>query len=218
LWYPAVFHWLSRGIGDAPELELDTEIAVVLFATYCASLVFTLKTHRVLYEPAADSVGRSRRAAHETGVWTSVLTLCAATGGVALVGDLLVDTVTEPSQALGVSQLFMGVVIVASIGNVTEHYSAVMMALGDKMDATLAISGSSTQIALFVAPALVFLSYAVAPQPMDLLFTVYEIVAIALAVLSIAFIAHDGETHWMDGVQLLAIYIILALGFYFLPA
>jgi Ca2+:H+ antiporter len=216
---PAVFHWLSRGIGDAPELELDTEIAVVLFATYCASLVFTLKTHRVFYGPAADSVDRSRRAAHETGVWTSVLTLCAATGGVALVSDLLVDTVTETSQALGMSQLFMGVVIVAFIGNVTEHYSAVMMALGDKMDATLAIAvGSSTQIALFVAPALVFLSYAVAPQPMDLLFTVYEIVAIALAVLSIAFIAHDGETHWMDGVQLLAVYIILALGFYFLPA
>ena len=78
--------------------------------------------------------------------------------------------------------------------------------------------GSSTQIALFVAPALVLLSYVVGPRPMDLLFTVFELVAIAIAVLSIAFIAHDGETHWMEGVQLLAIYLILALGFFFLPA
>jgi Ca2+:H+ antiporter len=89
------------------------------------------------------------------------------------------------------------------------------MASDDKMDAAIAIAiGSSTQIALFVAPALVFLSYLIAPAPMDLLFTTFEIVAI---VLSIAFIAHDGETHWMEGVQLLAVYVILALGFYFLP-
>ena len=86
------------------------------------------------------------------------------------------------------------------------------------MDAALSIAvGSSTQIALFVAPVLVFLSYVIAPAPMDLLFTVFEIVAVVLSVLSIAFIAHDGETHWMEGVQLLAIYAMLALGFYFLP-
>ena len=78
--------------------------------------------------------------------------------------------------------------------------------------------GSSTQIALFVAPLPVFVSYLVAPRPMDLLFTVFELVAIGLSLLSIAFISHDGETHWMEGVQLLAVYMILALGFYYLPA
>ena len=109
--------------------------------------------------------------------------------------------------------------IVAFIGNAAEHYSAIVMAANDKMDAAISIAvGSSTQIALFVAPVLVFLSYVVAPQPMDLVFSVFEIVAIALSVLSIAFIAHDGETHWMEGVQLLAVYVILSLGFFFLPA
>jgi Ca2+:H+ antiporter len=87
------------------------------------------------------------------------------------------------------------------------------------MDAAIAITiGSSTQIALFVAPVLVFASYAIAPAPMDLLFTEFEVVAVGLSVLAIALIAHDGETHWMEGVQLLAVYAILALGFYFLPA
>jgi Ca2+:H+ antiporter len=89
----------------------------------------------------------------------------------------------------------------------------------NQMDAAISIAvGSSTQIALFVAPVLVFLSYAIAPQPMDLLFTVFEVVAVGLAVLTISLIAHDGETHWMEGVQLVAVYTILALGFYFLPS
>jgi Ca2+:H+ antiporter len=92
------------------------------------------------------------------------------------------------------------------------------MAARDQMDAAISIAvGSSTQIALFVAPVLVLLSFVIGPRPMDLLFTVFELVAIAVAVLSIASIAHDGETHWMEGVQLLAVYAILALGFFFLP-
>jgi Ca2+:H+ antiporter len=221
---PAVFHRLSRGIPNSPELELDTEIAVVLFVTYCASLVFTLKTHRELYGPPVlkevhpqGSKGQSGRKGHAS-VSRAILTLLAATIGVAIVSELLVGAVTEAAHSLGMSELFVGVVVVALVGNAAEHYSAVVMAGEDQMDAAIAIAiGSSTQIALFVAPALVFLSYLIAPAPMDLLFTTFEIVAIALAVLSIAFIAHDGETHWMEGVQLLAVYIILALGFFFLP-
>ncbi len=231
---PAVFHLLSRGVPNAPELELDTEIAIVLFVTYCASLVFTLKTHRDLYGPSAleskahkvegskghkDEGSKGRKVERSQSVARAVMTLCAATIGVAVVSELLVGTVTEAARSLGMSELFVGVVVIALVGNAAEHYSAVVMAGDDKMDAAIAIAiGSSTQIALFVAPALVFLSYLIAPAPMDLLFTTFEIVAIALAVLSIAFIAHDGETHWMEGVQLLAVYIILALGFYFLPS
>jgi Ca2+:H+ antiporter len=228
---PAVFHRLSRGVPNAPELELDTEIALVLFLTYCASLVFTLKTHRALYGPplashAASSTveepalsgARQRRVERSPGVRHAVLTLFAATIGVAVMSELLVGTASDAARSLGMSELFVGVVVIALVGNAAEHYSAVIMASDDKMDAAIAIAiGSSTQIALFVAPALVFLSYLIAPAPMDLLFTTFEIVAIALAVLSIAFIAHDGETHWMEGVQLLAVYVILALGFYFLP-
>jgi len=116
------------------------------------------------------------------------------------------------------SELFIGVVIVAIVGNAAEHYSAVVMAARNQMDVAISIAvGSSTQIALFVAPTLVFLSYLIAPAPMDLLFTVFELVAVGIAVLTMTLISHDGETHWMEGVQLLAVYIILVLGFYFLP-
>jgi Ca2+:H+ antiporter len=209
---PAVFHQLAAGSGRDPELKLDTEIAVVLILTYCASLVFTLKTHRDLSGLDAD---------HHPGrgtVWPAVGMLVAATAGVAWMSELLVGAVSEAAHTLGMSDLFVGVVVVAIIGNAAEHFSAVMMAARDKMDAAIAIAiGSSTQIALFVAPVLVFASYAIAPAPMDLLFTVFEVAAVFLAVLAIAFIAHDGETHWMEGVQLLAVYAILALGFYFLP-
>jgi len=211
---PAVFHYVARG-ERAPELELDTEIAVVLLATYCVSLLFTLRTHRSLYGPSSSSrsagpaTGDSRR-------W--LLVLFAATAAVAIVSELLVGAVEETARTLGLTELFVGVVVVALVGNAAEHFSAVVLAMRNQMDASLAIAvGSSTQIALFVAPVLVLLSYVVGPRPMNLLFTVFELVAIVIAVLSIAFIAHDGETHWMEGVQLLAIYLILALGFFFLP-
>jgi Ca2+:H+ antiporter len=215
---PAVFHRLSRGLPNSPELKLDTEIAVVLFITYCLGLVFTLRTHRDV--SGMDAQPESGAGAQPSpSKKRSVLTLLAATAAVAVVSEVMVSSVQATARDLGFTQLFVGVVIVAFIGNAAEHYSAIVMAAHDKMDAAISIAvGSSTQIALFVAPVLVFLSYVVAPQPMDLVFSTFEIVAIALSVLSIAFIAHDGETHWMEGVQLLAVYVILALGFFFLPA
>jgi Ca2+:H+ antiporter len=211
---PAVFHRLARGSG-APELKLDTEIAIVLLVTYCVSLVFTLRTHRVLYGPATAEPAKN---GHDVGVGRWVLLLVAATAGVAIVSELLGGAVSQTSKDLGMTELFVGVVVVALVGNAAEHYSAVVLATRNQMDAAISIAvGSSTQIALFVAPVLVLLSYVLAPQPMDLLFSTFELVAIAVAVLSIAFIAHDGETNWMEGVQLLAVYVILALGFFFLP-
>jgi Ca2+:H+ antiporter len=214
---PAVFHWLSRGVPNSPELKLDTEIAVVLFITYCLSLVFTLRTHRAIAGMAVETVGDSG-ATHALSKTRSILTLLGATAAVAVVSEAMVGSVEATARDLGLTELFVGVVIIAIIGNAAEHYSAIVMAANNKMDAAIAIAvGSSTQIALFVAPALVFLSYLLAPEPMDLVFSVFELVAISLSVLTIAFIAHDGETHWMEGVQLLAVYIILALGFFFLP-
>ena len=215
---PAVFHRLSRGVPDSPELKLDTEIAVVLFVTYCLSLIFTLRTHRDSSGMAAQIDGEPD-AKHPQGKKRWILMLLGATAAVAVVSEVMVGSVEATAKDLGFTQLFVGVVIVALIGNAAEHYSAVVMAANNKMDAAISIAvGSSTQIALFVAPVLVFLSYLLAPAPMDLVFSVFEIVAISLSVLSIAFIAHDGETHWMEGVQLLAVYVILALGFFFLPA
>lgn len=209
---PAVFHELSRG-RPGTELRLDTEIAVVLFLTYIASLVFTLKTHRAAYATGVvEGAGASP-------MWPAVAMLLGATAGVAWMSELLVGTVSTAAHRLGMSNLFVGVVVIAVIGNAAEHFSAVMMAWRNQMDAAISIAlGSSTQIALFVAPVLVFASYVIAPAPMNLLFTVFEVVAVGLAVLSISTIAHDGETHWMEGVQLMAVYVILSLGFYFLPS
>jgi len=213
---PAVFHRLAAP-GHTRELELDTSIAAVLFLTYCVGLVFTLKTHRQLFRTAGGA--DAHREPPASTLRTSSLTLVCATAAVALVSERLVDVVADAAGALGLSQLFVGVVIVALVGNAAEHFTAVKMAARDRMDAAIAIAvGSSTQIALFVAPVLVFLSYAIGPAPMDLRFTTFELVAIGLSVLSIAFIAHDGETNWLEGVQLLAVYVILALGFYFWPA
>jgi Ca2+:H+ antiporter len=214
---PAVFHYVARGTA-APELKLDTEIAIVLLGTYCVSLIFTLGTHRRLY--GADVPAEAAGDNSETdSVKRSVLILIAATIAVAIVSELLVGSVKDTAHALGMTDLFVGVVIVALVGNAAEHYSAVAMAARNQMDAAVGIAvGSSTQIALFVAPVLVLLSYVIAPQPMDLLFSVFELVAIGISVFSISFIAHDGETHWMEGVQLIAVYLILALGFFFLPA
>jgi Ca2+:H+ antiporter len=211
---PAVFHRLAQG-RHSVELQLDTEIAVVLLVTYVLSLVFTLRTHRSFYGPAAHEEPADA-AAVPVGRW--VLVLVAATVAVGFVSELLVGAVAATAQTLGMTELFVGVVIVALVGNAAEHLSAVTMAANDHMDAALAIAvGSSTQIALFVAPVLLFLSYAIAPTPMDLHFTTFELVAIGISVLAVSFIAHDGETHWMEGVQLLAVYVILALGFFFLP-
>ena len=146
------------------------------------------------------------------------MTLLAATVATAYISELLVGSVSATAERLGWTQLFVGVVIIAFVGNAAEHYSAVTLAAKNDMDAALAIAvGSSTQIALFVAPVLVLASYVIAPAPMDLLFTPFEVAAVVLSVLVIAFIAHDGETNWMEGVQLLAVYAILALGFFFLP-
>jgi len=146
------------------------------------------------------------------------LLLLGATVGVAIVSELLVGAITPTARDLGLTDLFVGVVVIALVGNAAEHYSAIVMASRNQMDAAIGIAvGSSMQIALFRGAALMLLSFAVAPRPMDLLFSVFELLAIAAAVLSIAFIAHDGETHWMEGVQLLAVYAIVVLAFFFLP-
>jgi Ca2+:H+ antiporter len=218
---PGVFHHLAQRLPESPDLQLDTEIAVVLFITYCLSLLFTLKTHRRHYGiDEGEGVGDNPapHAAHAVPLWKPTTLLVAATVGDAIVSETLVGAVAGAAESLGMSQFFVGIVIVALIGNAAEHYSAVVLAARDQMDAAISIAiGSSNQIALLVAPLLVFLSYLIGPHPMDLVFSTFELMAVAVSVLSIAFISHDGESNWMEGVQLLAVYAILALAFFFLP-
>ena len=147
--------------------------------------------------------------------WIAVL----ATAAVVWLSEILVGTVEPVTESLGLSEFFLGIILIPIVGNVAEHLVAVEVAIKNQMELSLEIAlGSSLQIALFVAPVLVLVSYLVAPAPMDLHFTAFELLAIGVSVLAVAFIAHDGETHWMEGVQLLALYAILALGFFFLPA
>jgi len=211
---PAIFHEVGSG-DPSPERTLSLEIAVVLMLTYVASLVFTLMTHRHLYLGAAGEA----EAGHEPPpVSKALLLLLVSTVGVAFMSEMLVGAVEPAAEAFHMNEIFVGVILVAIIGNAAEHSSAIIMAGRNRMDTAINIAvGSSIQIALFVAPLLVFLSYAIGPRPMDLVFTPFEVVSVAIAVGCMAFISQDGESHWMEGVQLLAVYLILGIAFYFLP-
>lgn len=218
LMVPAVFHFLVGDTAAAAERNLSLEISIVLMATYLASLVFTLRTHKHLY--MGDAGESAPEGAHPRGsVRRAVGMLVLATIGVALMAEFLVGAAEATAERLGWSEVFVGVIVVAIIGNAAEHSTAIFMAAKNKMDAAINIAvGSSIQIALFVAPLLVFLSYWIAPRPMDLLFTPMEVLAVGACVGIMAFCAQDGESHWMEGIQLLAVYVILGIAFYFLPA
>ena len=219
---PAIFHFIVRGHPDAHEQELSLEIAIVLFITYILSLIFALRTHKHLY--AGDGHGHEESQAGEEALGTSgwskgksVTVLLVATAFVALMSEFLVGAVEHTAHALGLTDVFVGVILVAIIGNAAEHSTAVLMAAKNQMDLALNIAiGSSIQVALFVAPVLVFASYLFG-QPMNLIFTTFEVVSVALTVGVVALVSMDGESNWMEGVQLLAVYIILGIAFYFLP-
>lgn len=215
---PAVFHLLVKNNPTA-EHDLSLEIAVVLIITYALSLVFTLKTHSHLYTGGVDEPEEQQAiGTHGWSQTKSILVLLAATILVAVMSEFLVGAVEEASHTLGLTQIFVGVILVAIIGNAAEHSTAILVAMKNKMDLALNIAvGSSMQVALFVAPVLVFASYAFG-TPMDLIFSSLEVVAISVSVLIVALIAQDGESNWMEGVLLLAVYTILGLTFYFLPA
>jgi Ca2+:H+ antiporter len=216
---PAVFHIIIGGRNAADEQDLSLEIAIVLIITYVLSLIFTLRTHSHLYTGGIDQ--KEEQEAIGTHGWSrarSIVTLLLATALVAVMSEFLVGAVGAASESLGLTEIFVGVILVAIIGNAAEHSTAVLVALKNKMDLSLNIAiGSSMQIALFVAPALVFASYLFG-QPMNLLFTPLEVVTIIASVAIVALIAQDGESNWMEGVLLLAVYAILGLTFFFLPA
>lgn len=214
---PAIFHFIVRGNPAAHEQELSLEIAVVLFVTYLFSLLFALRTHPHLYAGQTAHGGGDALGVAGWSKTRSVVTLLLATALVALMSEFLVGAVGHTAQTFGMTDVFVGVILVAIIGNAAEHSTAILVAAKNQMDLALNIAiGSSTQIALFVAPLLVFVSYLFG-QPMNLLFTTFEVVSVALTVGIVSLVAVDGESHWMEGVQLLAVYVILAMAFYFLP-
>ncbi|MDX2266822.1 MAG: calcium/proton exchanger [Bryobacter sp.] len=213
---PAAFHYLARNATNAVSLERDLslEIAIILLVIYGLSLVFSLKTHKHYFDSGVPEEAHGE-------VWSTAKSmgiLAAATGAIAVVSEILVASVEHAAASFGMSSVFVGVIVVAIVGNAAEHSTAILVARKNRMDLSLSIAiGSSLQIAIFVAPLLVVLSHFVGPQPMDLVFTMAEVLAVAVAVFITGQVADDGVSHWMEGVQLLGVYIMLGILFYFLP-
>lgn len=224
---PAIFHSVAQTAvttaqvtpaeGAGLEHGLSLQIAIVLFLAYLLNLVFSLGTHRHLYAGSRPD-HHEERPPGRRGVARAVITLAIATALTAWMSELLVGTVDEASRALGLTQVFVGVIVVAIIGNAAEHSSAILAAVRDEMDLTLHITvGSSLQIALFVAPVLIFASYAMPHGPMDLHFTTFEVLSVGIAMAIVNLVAQDGESNWLEGALMLSVYAILGLAFYFLP-
>ncbi len=218
---PAVFDFVVGQSGQIRERELSLNIAFVLAAIYVLNLIFMLRTHKYLYsrrvkETETSSV-KIEQASHFWSIKKSIVVLCITIAFVAIISEFLVATVEEATHVLGMTDVFIGVIVVAIIGNAAEHSSAVSMAVKNNMDLAMNIAvGSSIQISLFVAPMLVFCSYFIG-NPMDLLFTPFEVIAVAVSVWLFNIIAQDGETHWMEGALCLGLYCIIGMAFYYLP-
>lgn len=203
--------------------SLSEEIAAILAVVYVLSLVFSFATHRQIFESSESPHATGEAPAVHAPTWgrgKSLVVLIAATVGVAVMSELLVDSAEQAAHALGMSAVFVGVIVVAIVGNAAEHSTAVLVAMKNQMDLAVNIAvGSGIQIALFVAPVLVFASLAMGHEhPLDLHFTLMEIVALTISIAVLALVAQDGESHWFEGVMLLAVYAILALAFYHLGA
>ena len=206
---PALFHLTHPTDAGETLGKLSLIVAAVLMAVYLLSLLFSLRTHKRLFRSVTEP---------EPPKWSlrrSVISLVVATVLVAWLAEILVGVTEDTIAQLGVSELFLGIIIIPIVGNAAEHGAAVLMAAKNKMDLSFAIAvGSSTQVALFVAPLLVFISLLFGNR-MDLSFTTFEVTAVALATGVVTVISLDGESNWLEGVQLLAVYGILAAAFFF---
>jgi Ca2+:H+ antiporter len=208
---PAIFYQTAPGAGGKIIEELSIFVSVFMLAVYFASLLFILYTHKHLY---TEEVGKYEAKWSKT---KSIFILVVATLFVAWMSEVLVGSIEPLVESLGWTELFIGVIFVAIIGNAAEHTSAITMAIKNKMDLALQISiGSATQIAMFVAPALVLISLFFR-EPMSLVFNIFELVAIVLSVMIANLIIEDGESNWLEGLQLLMAYAIMAVAFFFHP-
>ncbi len=210
--FPALYHALHpESAARLSELHMSEAVAIILLATYGFSLLFTLRTHRRLFGAEPHPM--------DGPVWSvgrAMLVLGAATVGVAVESELLVHAATEATEAMGVSPVFLGLIVIPIIGNAAEHAAAVVLSRKGQIDLGLQIAlGSSTQIALLVAPLLVFAGVLLG-QDMNLVFRPFEVLALGMATMVTAIITLDGESHWFEGVQLLAVYGMVAVGAYFL--
>ncbi len=193
--------------------ELSLGVAVVMMVLYVLGVLFGMSNGAGVSAPAGE---------HTSGpAWSArraLFILAGATVGIAVLSEILVAAIEPTVAMLGISEFFIGIIVVPIIGNAAEHLVAITAARKNQMDLSLEIAlGSSIQIALFVAPLLVFLSLLLAPEPLTLVFHPFELAALFATALVAGFIAHDGRSNWMEGAQLLGVYLIVALAFFFLP-
>ncbi len=212
--FPTLFHASHPAAAEVVELHFSEIVAVVLIVTYLLSLWFVLRTHRPLF-------GGGRMEHHElSGTWSApraIGLLLLATVGVVLLSEILVEAVRPVSEGFGVSEAFLGLILIPIIGNAAEHGTAITAARRGHTDLAFQIAlGSSTQIALLVAPILVFVGAALGVTGMQLVFPSFEVVALALAVITSAIITLDGESHWFEGVQLVALYVLIGAAAWFI--
>jgi Ca2+:H+ antiporter len=219
---PAVFELVKGGGLPLPgdELvtfdhaveELSLTVAIVLLLAYAGGLWFSLISHRDLFNPPDDEDSE-----HEP--WTvkkAVIVLAVAGLAVGLMSEILVGSIAHTAETIGLSEFFIGAVIVAVVGNAAEHWVAVYVAAKDKMDLAINIAvGSAAQVALFVGPVLVLLSFFVGPNPLALVFNGFELAGIVLAVIIASHVTSQGESTWFEGLMLLALYAVLAAAFLF---
>ncbi len=226
---PAIFELIQGNglplpgdeIRDYPsDVEhLSLAVAIVLMATYAAGLLFSLKTHRDLFNPDhgdGTAPGTNDEGGEPWTIRKSIIMLGIAGVAVGVMSEILVGSISEAASGVGLSEFFIGVIVVAIVGNAAEHWVAVLVARKDKMDLAVNISiGSSAQIALFAAPLLVMCSFFIGPHPMALVFNGFEVGAVLLAVMIANHVTNEGESTWFEGLQLLAVYVVLGLTFLF---
>jgi Ca2+:H+ antiporter len=208
LMVPALFHFTSR----TAEHEISLQIAAILLIVYVLSLVYTLYTHRKLFEVVAPA----ELEVVKTHSWKMALgLLAAATLVLALMSEVLTDALEPATKQLGINEVFAGIILLASVSNISGMMNAVVFARKNQMDlAASSVIGAATQIALLVAPVLVLASLLL-PTPMDLLFSRLELVALIISIFIARNMTIDGESDWLEGAMLIAVFLMLGIGFYF---
>lgn len=212
---PSLFDVAIHNVS-ASELGLSEGVAVVMIVLYALSVLYTFTAKN------PSKMGESEPEAAHKAKWsirTSGIVLLVATVGIAVLSEMLVGAVEPVTKTLGLTEFFIGIIIIPLVGNIAEHLVAVQVALKNKMELSLAVSlGSSLQVALFVAPVLVFISLLMGGQSLLLVFSGFELIALVAASIVAAFVALDGESNWLEGAMLLAVYLMVALAFFYLPS
>ena len=219
---PAVYEMVDGQGLPSPGSEIvnfDSNVEMLsaiacgfLLVSYVGGLIFSLITHRDLFNQGHDE----EMAEHAWPVKRSIAVLAGASVVVGVMSEILVGSIEEASSAIGLSEFFVGVFVIAIVGNAAEHWVAVLVAHKDKMDLAVNIAiGSAAQVALFVAPVLVFLSFVIGPHPMPLVFNGFELAGLLIALVTANVITSDGRSTWFEGLQLLSLYAVIGVAFYF---